>query len=104
DLVHRFVNGEVERPQVNDLELAFFLRRIEVEAEPGGALDILGGDFLEDGDDARLALAQSLGNELRAEHRLARAGRPGQEHAVPLGNSAAHQGVELADAGGETPL
>ena len=65
--------------------------------------DVLVGQLLEDGDDARLALAQALGDELDAEHRLARSGGPGHEQAVAFGDAAAHHRVEFGDAGGKTP-
>ncbi len=75
----------------------------QVEAERGGPLHELVGKLLEHGDDARLALPQALGDELNAEHGLARSGGSGHEQAVAFGDAAAHQGVELADAGGKTP-
>ncbi len=57
DLVHRLIHGEVQRPQVDELERAVFRGLVEVEAEHGGPLHVLGGQLLEDGDDARLAAA-----------------------------------------------
>ena len=72
-------------------------------AEFAGPVDVLRRNLLEDGDDARLALAQTLGDELRAEHRFTRSGRPGQEETVAFGNAAAQQHVERADAGRQTP-
>ena len=47
--------------------------------------------------------AQALGDELDAEHGLARSGGSGHEQAVAFGDAAAHERVEFADAGGKTP-
>src|SRR5687768_15592885 len=71
DLVHRLIDGEAQWPDVDDLERSVFLGRVEIEPEGGGPPGILVRELLEDGDDPRLALAETLGDELRCKHRLA---------------------------------
>ena len=103
DLVHRLVDRQVERPEVDDVQLAVVLRRLEIHAEAGGPPGVLLRAFLEDGDDPRLAPAEALGDELGREDRLSRPRRPGDQQAVALGDAAAHHRVQLGDPGREPP-
>ena len=64
-------------------------------------LQVVVGPLLEDGHDPVLAARGSLGDELVGEHRLARAGRTGDQHRVSARDAAPHQLVEALHSGRE---
>jgi len=99
-----FIHREVQQAQINDLKLAILMRQVKFEAERDNSTCVLVKHLLEDGDEARFALANVLGDKLRADHRLARVGRPGQQQTVPLGNAATQKLIKLGDVCDHSPL
>ena len=64
-------------------------------------LKIVVGPLLEDRDDPVLAALDALDDELVGEHRLARAGRTGDQDRVPTRDAAPHHLVETRHPGRE---
>jgi hypothetical protein len=99
DRQQRLVRREVQRPDVDDGEAALAHHLLQVQAQALGAPQVLLGMLLEDGDDARLALPHPRRDELRGQHRLARAGRAADQHRISRRQPPAHQRVQARHAG-----
>ena len=101
--MHRLVHRQVERTEVDDLELAVFLGRVEVQAELGGPLDVLGGRSSKMATIPGSPLRRPSAMNCVARTDLPDPDGPATSRLSPFGNAAAHHLVQFGDAGGKPP-
>ena len=93
NLVEHFIDGEIQRPRLDDAHFACADELIEPSAA-GTILRVLVGALLEHRNDARLIVARALADELAGQHALAGARRSGEQHRVAGRNAAAEHLVQ----------
>ena len=98
DGLHGFIHRQVERPEVEHFEFSGLLRCFQIQAKAGGAIQIAGRAFLEEGHDRGLALAQSFGDELGGQGGFSGSRRARHQQAVAFENAAPHHFIQLGNA------